>query len=254
MALPSATLLAQSVLSGVFIGALYGLLGLGLSLSLGPAAPDQPGALRVRVPRRLPLLPARGGGAGRSARSRSRSSCRLLRARRGAALVLRALLGDAVQLAARHFRPHRHHRGGNPVDLDRRLPRMEIARTRRCSFKLGAALPAAARADHARLRRSRWRSASWAVLRYTDLGKALRATAEDAPIAAAFGVNEKLLGYLLSRRLRGARRRRRRVPRAELHARAVADLRLDRRGVRGGDARRPGPRRSVRWSPASSSA
>src|SRR5262252_430915 len=34
-ALPSATLLAQSALSGVFIGALYGLLGLGLSLSWG---------------------------------------------------------------------------------------------------------------------------------------------------------------------------------------------------------------------------
>src|SRR6188472_3072641 len=33
--MPSATLLAQSVLSGVFIGALYGLLGLGLSLSWG---------------------------------------------------------------------------------------------------------------------------------------------------------------------------------------------------------------------------
>ena len=33
--MPSATLLGQSVLSGVFIGALYGLLGLGLSLSWG---------------------------------------------------------------------------------------------------------------------------------------------------------------------------------------------------------------------------
>jgi len=32
-ALPSATLLSQSVLSGIFVGALYGLLGLGLSLS-----------------------------------------------------------------------------------------------------------------------------------------------------------------------------------------------------------------------------
>src|SRR4249920_1368428 len=32
---PSATLLAQSILSGVFLGALYGLLGLGLSLSWG---------------------------------------------------------------------------------------------------------------------------------------------------------------------------------------------------------------------------
>jgi branched-chain amino acid transport system permease protein len=35
MALPSASLLAQSILSGIFIGSLYGLLGLGLSLSWG---------------------------------------------------------------------------------------------------------------------------------------------------------------------------------------------------------------------------
>ena len=32
---PSTSLLAQSVLSGIFVGALYGLLGLGLSLSWG---------------------------------------------------------------------------------------------------------------------------------------------------------------------------------------------------------------------------
>jgi branched-chain amino acid transport system permease protein len=35
MTLPSGTLLAQSALSGLFVGALYGLLGLGLSLSWG---------------------------------------------------------------------------------------------------------------------------------------------------------------------------------------------------------------------------
>jgi len=39
---------------------------------------------------------------------------------------------------------------------------------------------------------------TWAVLRYTDLGKAMRAAAEDAPIAAAFGVNERVLSLLLS--------------------------------------------------------
>src|SRR2546430_4179334 len=32
--------------------------------------------------------------------------------------------------------------------------------------------------------------AVWAVLRYTDLGKAMRAAAEDAAIASAFGVNQ----------------------------------------------------------------
>ncbi|MCE9659998.1 MAG: branched-chain amino acid ABC transporter permease [Burkholderiales bacterium] len=40
--------------------------------------------------------------------------------------------------------------------------------------------------------------AVWAVLRYTDLGKALRAAAEDAPIAAAFGVDQKRNALLLA--------------------------------------------------------
>lgn len=40
--------------------------------------------------------------------------------------------------------------------------------------------------------------AVWLVLRRTDLGKAMRAAAEDAPIAAAFGVNQQALGLMLS--------------------------------------------------------
>ena len=40
--------------------------------------------------------------------------------------------------------------------------------------------------------------AIYAVLRYTDLGRALRASAEDAPIAAAFGINQKALAFALS--------------------------------------------------------
>ena len=39
---------------------------------------------------------------------------------------------------------------------------------------------------------------TWAWLRYTYVGKALRAGAEDAPIAAAFGINHRALSYLLS--------------------------------------------------------
>jgi branched-chain amino acid transport system permease protein len=38
----------------------------------------------------------------------------------------------------------------------------------------------------------------WAAMRYTDLGKAMRAMAEDGPIAAAFGVNAKSLALLLA--------------------------------------------------------
>jgi branched-chain amino acid transport system permease protein len=38
----------------------------------------------------------------------------------------------------------------------------------------------------------------WAVMRYTDLGKAMRAMAEDGPIAAAFGVNARSLSLMLA--------------------------------------------------------
>jgi branched-chain amino acid transport system permease protein len=40
--------------------------------------------------------------------------------------------------------------------------------------------------------------ATGAWLRWTYVGKALRASAEDAPIAASFGINHRLLSYLLS--------------------------------------------------------
>jgi branched-chain amino acid transport system permease protein len=38
----------------------------------------------------------------------------------------------------------------------------------------------------------------WAALRYTDLGKALRAMAEDGPIAAAFGIDARSMSLLLA--------------------------------------------------------
>src|SRR5690606_29207773 len=38
----------------------------------------------------------------------------------------------------------------------------------------------------------------WAAMRYTDLGKAMRAMAEDGPIAAAFGINQKRMSLMLA--------------------------------------------------------
>jgi branched-chain amino acid transport system permease protein len=38
----------------------------------------------------------------------------------------------------------------------------------------------------------------WALLRFTDFGRAARAMTEDPAMAAAFGVNEKRLGYVIS--------------------------------------------------------
>jgi branched-chain amino acid transport system permease protein len=40
--------------------------------------------------------------------------------------------------------------------------------------------------------------AMWALLRFTDFGRAARAMTEDPAMAAAFGVNEKRLGYVIS--------------------------------------------------------
>lgn len=40
--------------------------------------------------------------------------------------------------------------------------------------------------------------AIWAAMRFTDLGKAMRAMAEDGPIAAAFGINQRALSLVLS--------------------------------------------------------
>jgi branched-chain amino acid transport system permease protein len=40
--------------------------------------------------------------------------------------------------------------------------------------------------------------ATWAWLRYTYVGRALRACAEDAPIATAYGINHRGLSFLLS--------------------------------------------------------
>ncbi len=39
---------------------------------------------------------------------------------------------------------------------------------------------------------------AWWVLKRTDLGKALRASAEDAPVAAAFGINQRRNAFLLA--------------------------------------------------------
>ncbi len=38
----------------------------------------------------------------------------------------------------------------------------------------------------------------WAAMRYTDLGKGLRAMAEDGPIASAFGINQQGMSLMLA--------------------------------------------------------
>jgi branched-chain amino acid transport system permease protein len=70
---------------------------------------------------------------------------------------------------------------------------------------------------------------TWLWLRKTYVGKALRAAAEDADIAAAYGVDHKKLAYLLSGIGAAYAGDRRHLHRADRHARAGADLGLARR-------------------------
>jgi branched-chain amino acid transport system permease protein len=192
---PSLTLLGQSLLSGIFIGALYGLLGLGLSLSWGmlrqinlayfalaflgayltfqlSSAGWDPIATLVLV---VPCFFAFGAAMHWLFSRFSITPFNSLLVSFGLTVIIESAV-QGIWTA-------------DPRRLDSAYGAMR--------FKIGAlylpfpelltlALAAALCI------------ATWAGLRYTELGRAMRATAEDAPIAAAFGVNERALSLLLS--------------------------------------------------------
>src|SRR5215471_13891005 len=133
MNMPGATLLGQAVLSGVFIGALYGLLGLGLSLAWG-------------------------------------------------------LLGQinlahfALAFLGAYLTYHLATVGGMDPLLTLAIGALFVPLPELITLLIAIALSLAA----------------WAVLRYTDVGRAVRAAAEDPPIARAFGVDARKLSYLVA--------------------------------------------------------
>ena len=193
--MPSFTLLGQSVLSGVFIGALYGLLGLGLTLSWGllrqinlahfalvflgaymsyqlaGAGMDPLLTLAAVAPAfflfgvALHWLLARF----------SVSPLNTLLVTFGFMVMIESLI---QWIWTADFRRMETHYG----DVRWKIGQLYVALPELLTLLIAAALAAGV----------------WALLRYTDLGKAMRAAAEDAPVAAAFGINEKLLALLLS--------------------------------------------------------
>jgi branched-chain amino acid transport system permease protein len=193
--MPSATLLAQSILSGIFVGALYGLLGLGLSLSWGllrlinlahfafaflaaylcyqmaTMGVDPLLSLFIVVPLFFAI-----GAALHAAMMRFRiTPFNSLLLTFGLAGIVEALIqtiwtADFRKLESA-YGEHRFKIAGLY------LPLPEL-------ITLGLAVGLS--------------FAAWAMLRYTDLGKALRASAEDAPIAAAFGIHERRNALLLA--------------------------------------------------------
>ena len=196
MTFPSGTLLAQSALSGVFIGSLYGLLGLGLGLtwgllhiinlahfgfaflaaylcyqlaSVGGMYPLLTLALIV------PLFFVLGVAVQWLLARYSVSPLNSLLATFGLTAIIEAGI-QGVWTA--DFRKLESVYAGRKF----RIGEMFVPVPELLTLLLALALS----------------FGIWAAMRYTNLGRALRALAEDAPIAAAFGINARAHALLLA--------------------------------------------------------
>jgi len=192
---PSAALLGQSLLSGIFIGALYGLLGLGLSLAWGllgqinlahfalaflgayltyqlsTAGMDPLLTLAVIVPAFFVFGAALHWVLARFAVSAFNS----LLVTFGLTVAIEAAIQWIWSADFRRLESHY-------ADVRFRLGALYLPLPELITLGLAVMLS----------------FALWAALRHTDLGKAMRAAAEDAPMAQAFGVNARALALLLS--------------------------------------------------------
>ena len=196
MNFPSATLLAQSALSGLFVGALYGLLGLGLSLSWGllrqinlahfalaflsaylcyqlSAVGKLDPLLTLIII--VPLFFAIGVATQWLLARFAISAFNSLLVTFGLTVITESLI-QAIWTA------------------DFRRLESVYGETR---FKIGA-LYVPAPELLTLVVAVALSLAVWAALRHTDLGRAMRAAAEDGPIAEAFGINRGALALLLS--------------------------------------------------------
>ncbi|HUH87009.1 MAG TPA: branched-chain amino acid ABC transporter permease [Pusillimonas sp.] len=196
MNLPSSTLLAQSILAGVFTGALYGLLGLGLSLSwgllrqinlahfalafLGAYLTYQlssyggidPMLTLVMI---VPLFFVLGVAVHWVLARFKVTPFNSLLITFGLTIIVEAMLQWIWTADYRRLDSHYAEQRFRIGELF--LPLPEIITL---ALSVGCALIV------------------WLVLKRTDLGKALRAASEDAPIAAAFGINQRGLALVLS--------------------------------------------------------
>ena len=193
--MPSFSLLAQSILSGIFVGALYGLMGLGLSLSWGllrlinlahfafaflaaylcyqlsTMGMDPLLTLAVVVP----LFFALGAGL-------HWVMARFAVTPFNSLLLTFGLTGIAESVIQSIWSADFRKLESSYAQQKFKLGELFVPVPELITLVLAVALTFAV----------------WAVLRFTDIGKAMRAAAQDAPVAAAFGVNEKASGLLLA--------------------------------------------------------
>ena len=196
MTFPSATLLAQSALSGLFVGALYGLIGLGLGLSWGllrtinlahfaftfaaaylcyqlvASTGIDPLLTLLAI---APLFFALGVGLHWLVQRFDVSPLNSLLLTFGVTAIIEAAI-QAIWSA--DFRRLESHYAQAKFKLGALFVPVPELITLVVALALSFGL--------------------WALLKHTDLGKALRAAAQDAPIAAAFGVNQRALSLLLA--------------------------------------------------------
>ena len=193
--LPSATLLAQSVLSGVFIGSLYGLLGLGLSLSWGILRQINLAYFALTFLAAYFCYQLSSAGVDPLA-----------------TLLIIApaffAIGVALQWVFARFDVSPFNSllvtFGLTVIVESVIQWIWTADFRRLESAYGAAklrlgvlyvpVPELITLVFAVV----LSFALYAALRYTDLGKAMRAAAQDGPIASAFGVNRHFIALVLS--------------------------------------------------------
>jgi len=193
--LPSVALLSQSILSGLFVGALYGLMGLGLSLSWG--------LLRLINLAHFAFAFLAAYLCYQMATMGADPLLTLV-----AIVPLFFAIGAALHWVMARFRV---------------TPFNSLLLTFGLMGIVEAVIQTIWTADFRKLESSYAQQkfklgglfvpipefitlllavgisiAVWAVLRYTDLGKAMRAAAEDPAIASAFGVNQARNALLLA--------------------------------------------------------
>lgn len=196
MTLPSFNLLAQSILSGIFIGSLYGLIGLGLGLTWGLLRQINlshfglvflAGYLSYQMATvwkidplfALAVVPPLFFGIGVAMQwvlsKFAISPFSSLLVTFGITAVIESGIQGIWTADYRRLESQYNSMKVTVGSLYIPVPEL-VTLALSVSIALGV----------------------WAVMRYTDLGKALRAMAEDGPIAAAFGVNARMLSLLLA--------------------------------------------------------
>lgn len=196
MNFPSASLLAQSILSGIFIGGLYGMIGLGLGLTWGLLRQinlahfglvflaaylsyHMASVWGIDPLLTLALLPpvffVLGVGMQWVLARFAITPFNSLLVTFGITVVIESGIQAIWTADFRRMETHYN-------DLKFTVGSLYIPVPELVTLVLAVSISLTI----------------WAVMRYTDLGKAMRAMAEDGPIASAFGIDQKRLSLLLA--------------------------------------------------------